>query len=54
LLSLFEGDRGSAKKRYRDVVESVKNIKIENPSDDVVGGVVLGRDDRIRRKILYI
>ena len=43
LLSLFGEDRESAKKRYRDFVESVENEKVENPSDDVVGGVVLGR-----------
>jgi hypothetical protein len=29
--------------RYRDFVESVENEKVENPSDGVVGGVVLGR-----------
>jgi REP element-mobilizing transposase RayT len=45
LLSLFGEDRGTAKKRYRNFVELVENGKIENPSDDVVGGVVLGRDD---------
>jgi Bacterial dnaA protein helix-turn-helix len=45
LLSLFGEDRNTAKKGYRDFVESVENIKIENPSDDVVGGVVLGRVD---------
>jgi len=45
LLSLFGEDRDTAKKRYRDFVESVENEKIENPSDDVVGGVVLGRVD---------
>lgn len=45
LLSLFGQDRDTAKKRYRNFVESVENGKIENPSDDVVGGVVLGRDD---------
>jgi len=45
LLSLFGEDRGTAKKRYRDFVESVETRKIENPSDGVVGGVVLGRDD---------
>ena len=37
--------RDTAKKRYRDFVESVENEKIENPSDDVAGGVVLGRVD---------
>ena len=45
LLSLFGENRGTAKKRYRDFVESVENLKLDNPSDDVVGGVVLGRDD---------
>jgi hypothetical protein len=43
LLSLFGEDRETAKKRYRDFVDSVENEKVENPSDDVVGGVVLGR-----------
>jgi len=45
LLLLFGKDRDTAKKRYRDFVESVENEKIENPSDDVAGGVVLGRVD---------
>lgn len=45
LLPLFGEDRDTAKKRYRDFVESVENGKIENPSDDIVGGVVLGRID---------
>lgn len=42
LLSLFGEDRGIAKKRYRDFVESVESSDIENPSDEVVAGVVLG------------
>jgi len=54
LLLLFAENRDTAKKGYRDFVESVENEKIENPSDDVAGGVVLGPDDRIRRKILNI
>jgi len=37
--------QGHRKKRYRNFVEPVENIKIENPSDDVLGGVVLGRVD---------
>jgi len=45
LLSLFGAKRDIAKKRYRDFVESVQNDRIENPSDDVVRGVILGGDD---------
>jgi len=45
LLSLFGEDRGIAKKRYRDFVESVESADIENPSDEVVAGVVLGGVD---------
>jgi putative transposase len=48
LLSLFGDDRGVAKQRYRDFVESVETGEIENPSDGVVGGVVLGRDDFVK------
>jgi len=44
LLSLF-GDRGIANKRYREFVESVQNEKIENPSDDIVSGAILGGVD---------
>jgi hypothetical protein len=42
LLSLFGKDQDKAKKRYRDFVESVQNNKIENPSNDIVSGVILG------------
>jgi len=45
LWSLFGEDRGAATKRYRDFIESVENEDIENPSDEVVGGVVLGGAD---------
>jgi hypothetical protein len=45
LLSLFGEDRGIAKKRYRGFVESVESADIENPSDEVVSGVVLGGVD---------
>jgi REP element-mobilizing transposase RayT len=45
LLSLFAEDRDGAKRAYRDFVESVQNEKIENPSEQVVGGAVLGRPD---------
>ena len=45
LLLLFGENKDTAKKRYRDFVESVEDEKVENPSDDVVGGVVLGRVD---------
>ena len=45
LLSLFAEDRNIAKQRYRVFVESVENEEIDNPSDEVVGGVVLGRVD---------
>ncbi len=45
LLSQFGEDRGIAKKRYRDFVESVESADIANPSDEVVGGVVLGGVD---------
>jgi len=42
---LAKQNTDTAKKRYRDFVESVENEKIENPSDDALGGVVLGRVD---------
>ena len=45
LLSLFGEDQDIAKKRYRDFVESVQNEKIENPSNDIVSGVILGGVD---------
>jgi len=45
LLSQFGGDRGIAKKRYRNFIESVEHADIRNPSDEVVGGVVLGGVD---------
>jgi len=45
LLSLFGEDRGIANKRYREFVESVQNEKIENPSDNIVSGAILGGVD---------
>jgi putative transposase len=45
LLSLFGEDQDIAKKRYRDFVESVQNEKIENPSNDIVSGIILGGVD---------
>ena len=45
LLSLFGEERGVASKRYREFVESVQNEKIENPSDDIVSGAILGGVD---------
>jgi REP element-mobilizing transposase RayT len=42
LLSLFGQSRKKATKRYREFVESVQNQKIENPSKDLVSGVILG------------
>jgi putative transposase len=45
LLSLFAEERGVASKRYREFVESVENEKIENPSDDIVSGAILGKVD---------
>jgi REP element-mobilizing transposase RayT len=42
LLSLFGQNRKKAMERYREFVESVQNEKIENPSKDVVSGVILG------------
>jgi len=45
-LQLLSGeDRGIANKRYREFVESVQNEKIENPSDDIVSGAILGGVD---------
>ena len=45
LWAQFGKDRGVAKKRYRDFVESAESADIENPFDEVVGGVVLGGGD---------
>jgi hypothetical protein len=45
LLSLFGKDQGKAKRRYRDFVESVQDQEIENPSHDIVSGVILGGAD---------
>ena len=45
LLSLLGKNPEEAKKRYREFIESAQNEKIENPSDDVVGGAILGRVD---------
>jgi hypothetical protein len=47
LLSLFGEDPDIAKKRYRDFVESVQHEKIENPSDGIVSGTILGGVDFI-------
>jgi REP element-mobilizing transposase RayT len=44
LLSLF----GKNKKRYRNFVEKVQNIEIENPSKDVVHGLILGSADYVK------
>ena len=45
LLSLFGKDHKQAKKNYRSFVESVQNEEIEDPSTDMVGGVILGGVD---------
>jgi hypothetical protein len=45
LLSLFGANQKKAKERYRDFVESVQNDKIENPSKDIINGVILGGAD---------
>jgi hypothetical protein len=42
LLSLFGQNRKKAMERYREFVESVQDEKIENPSKDIVSGVILG------------
>jgi putative transposase len=42
LLSLFGQNRKGAMERYREFVESVQNDKIENPSKDIVSGIILG------------
>lgn len=49
LLSLFSEDPDKAKKKYRDFVESVQHEKIENPSKDVVNGLILGGADFVKR-----
>jgi putative transposase len=45
LLSLFSANLKKGKERYRDFIESVENEKIENPSKDIVGGIILGGTD---------
>ena len=45
LLSLFGKNQDKAEKNYRGFVESVQNQKLENPSKDIVGGVILGGAD---------
>ncbi len=47
LLSLFDKSRKIAMERYREFVESVQREKIENPSKDIVGGVILGGSEFI-------
>lgn len=42
LLSLFGHNRKKAMEQYRSFVESVQNKKIDNPSKDIVSGVILG------------
>jgi putative transposase len=42
LLSLFGQNRKKAMERYRQFVESIQNEKIENPSKDIVSGIILG------------
>jgi REP element-mobilizing transposase RayT len=42
LWSLFGKDPHKAKKGYRDFVESVQNQEIDDPSKDIVSGVILG------------
>ena len=49
LLSLFGQKRKRAMERYREFVESVQNEKIENPSKDIVSGVILGGTEFINR-----
>lgn len=48
LLSLFGQNRKKAMERYREFVESVQNEKIENPSTDIVSGVILGGTEFIK------
>jgi hypothetical protein len=45
LLSLFGANLKKGKERYREFIESVENEKIENPSKDIVGGIILGGTD---------
>ena len=45
LLTQFGQDQKNATRRYRNFVESIKNNNIEDPSKDVVGGLILGGDD---------
>ena len=55
LLSLFGQNRKKAMERYREFVESMQNEKIENPSKDIVSGIILGGTDFIhwiKRKFL--
>jgi REP element-mobilizing transposase RayT len=42
LLSLFGQNREKAMERYREFVESIQNEEIENPSKDIVSGIILG------------
>lgn len=42
LLSFFGKNRKKAMESYREFVESVENEEIENPSKDIVSGVILG------------
>jgi putative transposase len=42
LLSLFGQNRKKAMEGYRKFVESIQNEKIENPSKDIVSGIILG------------
>lgn len=45
LLSLFGSDQRDAKRGYRDFVEAAQNREIEDPSKDIVSGVILGSAD---------
>lgn len=45
LLPLFAKDQRKAKRQYRTFVEQVDISEIENPSDDLVGGLILGGVD---------
>lgn len=47
LLSLFSQSRKMAMERYREFVEAVQNETIENPSKDIVSGVILGGSEFI-------
>lgn len=48
LLSQFGVKRKDAEKNYKRFVEDVNMTKISNPSNDVVGGLLLGSPDFIR------